>query len=128
MELKLSSSLKIFNAEARTIVFNKRKHEDAGHISFYQVTDNANLVHQVSNALYQSNIQSVLVEGGAKLLQSFIDDDAWDEARVITNRQLAIGNGLPAPRLDNAEKINEQNIFSDTIEFYNARRPTKSPG
>jgi len=127
LDLKLPSTLKIFNAEARTVVFNKHKHEDAGHVSFYQVTGDVSILHHVCNALYKSNIQSVLVEGGAKLLQSFIDDGTWDEARIITNTQLAIDNGLLAPRLESAEKIREQNIFSDTIEFYKARRPTKSP-
>ena len=35
-------------------------------------------------ACYQQKIQSVIVEGGARLLQSFIDEGIWDEARVIT--------------------------------------------
>jgi diaminohydroxyphosphoribosylaminopyrimidine deaminase/5-amino-6-(5-phosphoribosylamino)uracil reductase len=131
LDLRLPSSLEVFNDKARTIVFNKVKHEDRAHISFYQVTDDVNVIHQVSNALYQSNIQSVLVEGGAKILQSFIDDATWDEARVITNRhpdshREVIGNGLPAPVLVNVEKITEQNLFSDTIEFYKPRRATNS--
>jgi len=82
------------------------------------VTDDVSIVHQVSNALYQLKILSVIVEGGATLLQSFVDEGMWDEARVISNRQLAIGNGLPAPFLTDCEKTGEQNIFSDTIDFY----------
>lgn len=124
MDLSLPSSLKLFNGAAKTIVFNKIKHKEAGNVSFYQVTDDVNLVHQVSNALYQLKIQSVIVEGGAKLLQSFIDEGLWDEARVITNRQLAISNGVPAPTLNDFEKMDEQSIFSDTIEFYRLQRPT----
>ena len=46
------------------------------------------------NALYELKIQSVIVEGGAKLLQSFIDEGMWDEARVIKNEELIINNGL----------------------------------
>ncbi len=33
-------------------------------------------------ALYQRKIQSLLVEGGRQLLQSFIDDELWDEAYI----------------------------------------------
>ena len=45
------------------------------------------------------NIQSVLIEGGAKTLQSFIDAGLWDEARVITNEELIIENGIAAPEM-----------------------------
>ena len=50
------------------------------------------IIHQLMNALYKLNIQSVLVEGGAKMLQSFIDEGLWDEVRVITNRQLTLND------------------------------------
>jgi diaminohydroxyphosphoribosylaminopyrimidine deaminase / 5-amino-6-(5-phosphoribosylamino)uracil reductase len=118
MDLKIPATLRIFSGDAKTVVFNKVKHEEKENVLFYQVTDDVNIVHQVSNALYQLKILSVIVEGGARLLQSFIDEGIWDEARVIGNRQLAIGNGLPAPVLTNCEKTNEERVFSDTIHFY----------
>jgi diaminohydroxyphosphoribosylaminopyrimidine deaminase/5-amino-6-(5-phosphoribosylamino)uracil reductase len=118
MDLKIPATSKIFNSEAKTVVFNKVRHEEKENVFFYQVTDDVSIVHQVSNALYQLKILSALVEGGAMLLQSFIDEGMWNEARVIKNRQLAIGNGLPAPVLTDCQKTSEQNIFSDTIEIY----------
>ena len=48
-------------------------------------------------ALYAHGIQSLIVEGGAKTLQSFLDKDLWDEVRVETNQQLTIGAGTRAP-------------------------------
>src|SRR6266540_3635821 len=107
MDLKLPASLKIFNGESMTIVFNKIKHEENDKILYYRVTEDVNLVHQITNALYQLKILSVIVEGGARLLQSFIDEGMWDEARVINNEELIINNGLPAPHLKNAFKIEE---------------------
>ena len=123
MDLKIPVTAKLFNREARTVVFNKLKHEERENVLFYQVTDDVSIVHQVSNALYQLKILSVIVEGGARLLQSFIDERMWDEARVIANRhpdshREAIGNGLPSPLLTNDEKTGEENVFSDTINFY----------
>ncbi|HYE56842.1 MAG TPA: bifunctional diaminohydroxyphosphoribosylaminopyrimidine deaminase/5-amino-6-(5-phosphoribosylamino)uracil reductase RibD, partial [Chitinophagaceae bacterium] len=73
MELRLPSSLKLFNREVRTIIFNRLRHEEDGNLVHYQVTNDVSLVHQVVHALYHLRIQSVLVEGGARLLQSFID-------------------------------------------------------
>jgi diaminohydroxyphosphoribosylaminopyrimidine deaminase/5-amino-6-(5-phosphoribosylamino)uracil reductase len=131
MNLRLYSSLKVFNQAGTTIIFNTKMHSEESEWSapspleragvrslYYRVTEDVSLVHQIVNALYQLKIQSVIVEGGAKLLQSFIDEGLWDEARVIHNRQLEISNGLPAPELINAIKTGEQNILSDTIEIY----------
>jgi len=118
MNLKLPSSLKIFNRQTRTIVFNTKKHEEENNLLYWQVTNDVSLVHQILNALYHLKIQSVLVEGGARLLQSFIDESLWDEARIISNQQLAIGNGLAAPILEHVEKTKEQKVFSDIIDYY----------
>jgi len=100
MHLRLPSFLKVFDGSVRTIVFNSIKHEEDGNCLYYQVTEDVNLVHQIMNAVYQLKIQSVIVEGGAVLLQSFIDEGVWDEARVITNTKLVTSGGLPAPHLD----------------------------
>ncbi|HEX7846322.1 MAG TPA: dihydrofolate reductase family protein, partial [Chitinophagaceae bacterium] len=100
------------------IVFNTIKHEEQENLLYYQVTNDVSLVHQMLNALYQLKIQSVMVEGGAKLLQSFIDEGMWDEARVISNSQLVIGNGLKAPLLENAELIKEEKSGTDSIAYY----------
>jgi diaminohydroxyphosphoribosylaminopyrimidine deaminase/5-amino-6-(5-phosphoribosylamino)uracil reductase len=118
MRLRLSPSLKIFNGQQQTIIFNALRHEQKGQVLYYQVTEDVNIVHQVLNACYQTNIQSIIVEGGAKLLQSFIDEGSWDEARIITNEMLYIENGLPAPQLSNYDFSHNENIFSDRINYY----------
>jgi diaminohydroxyphosphoribosylaminopyrimidine deaminase/5-amino-6-(5-phosphoribosylamino)uracil reductase len=60
----------------------------------------------------------VLVEGGAQLLQSFIDEGSWDEARVITNLSLIAGEGLPAPRFDHYRLQNRVILDTDEVCFY----------
>jgi diaminohydroxyphosphoribosylaminopyrimidine deaminase/5-amino-6-(5-phosphoribosylamino)uracil reductase len=70
------------------------------------------------NACYQLNIHSVLVEGGSKTLQSFIDNELWDEARVITNTQLTIETGVPAPILFNVRKNCTTEIGNELITYY----------
>ena len=127
MDLKLPSSLKMFNDKKTfTIVFNSKKHqlnistlEKGGTgLGFYQVTGDVSLVHQLLNALHQLKVASVMVEGGAKLLQSFIDEGIWDEARVITNTELDVTTGLPAPVLSNHELLDEVKIMSDQIHYF----------
>jgi len=118
MDLHLPASLKIFNDKARTIIFNSIKHEEDNNLFYYQVTHDVSLVHQIANALYHLKIQSVLVEGGAMLLQSFIDEGIWDEARIINNEELIINKGLNSPELSKAELHFSEKIFSDSIHYY----------
>jgi diaminohydroxyphosphoribosylaminopyrimidine deaminase/5-amino-6-(5-phosphoribosylamino)uracil reductase len=99
MNLRLPASLQLFDGAVKTIVFNLQRHDEANGTVYYQLKDRLPLAQQVSDALFQLNIQSVLVEGGAKLLQSFIDEGLWDEARIITNEELLIGSGVAAPVL-----------------------------
>lgn len=123
MGLQLPSSLKLFDNKTQTIIFNTIKHEEEGNLLYYQVIPDENLVRQVINALYSLKIQSVIIEGGARLLQSFIDEGIWDEVRVIKNEQLMVSSGLDAPILKNAKKTFRQKIFSDIIEIYKQDNP-----
>ena len=118
MDLRLPRSFKIFNHHVRTIIFNKLKHEEDGNLLYYQVTDDTNIVHQVINALYQLKVLSVMVEGGARLLQSFIDEQTWDEVRVIKNSKLIIEKGLTAPQLTNAVQLDSFNVLDDSIKIF----------
>jgi diaminohydroxyphosphoribosylaminopyrimidine deaminase/5-amino-6-(5-phosphoribosylamino)uracil reductase len=126
MNLRLPSTLKLFNGEIPTIVFNLHQHSlpfekislselrNIG-LAYYQVTEDVSLVHQMLNGLYRLGIQSLMVEGGTALLQSFIDEGLWDEARIICNEDLVLGSGLPAPVLKNARLVKRETILSDTI-------------
>jgi len=128
LHLRLPDSLKVFDRKERTIIFNTIKHEEAENLMYYQLTEDVSIVHQVLNALYHLDIQSVLVEGGVQLLQSFINEGLWDEIRRIENRDnpvlTNITNGLKAPALPNAIKVDEQKLFSDTIEIF--KRPVEN--
>ncbi|HNU88112.1 MAG TPA: bifunctional diaminohydroxyphosphoribosylaminopyrimidine deaminase/5-amino-6-(5-phosphoribosylamino)uracil reductase RibD [Ferruginibacter sp.] len=117
-ELKLPSHLKLFNGNSETIVFNYIKKEDSGKLHYHQLNRQDDLLIQLLAVLYEKKIQSVLVEGGAKLLQSFIDAGLWDEARIICNEELAIGNGLNAPVLKHQLLISEEKIDTDTISVF----------
>ena len=118
IDLRLPSSLKVFDGSAKTIVFNALKHEETENILHYQVTRDVNIIHQVLNGLYQMKIISVIIEGGAKLIQSFIDEGIWDEARVITNNSLVLHSGVPSPILTDAALKMEEQYEGDIIKHY----------
>jgi diaminohydroxyphosphoribosylaminopyrimidine deaminase/5-amino-6-(5-phosphoribosylamino)uracil reductase len=73
------------------------------------------------SSLYQNDIQSVLIEGGLKTLQSFIDRTLWDEARVITNGEMIIEKGISAPEMKNFEMKEQNTYYSDTISYFSRK-------
>lgn len=117
-DLKLPMHLKIFDGSVKTIVFNFLKKEDKGLLHYFQLNKEKNIIPQILSALYEQQVQSVIVEGGAKLLQSFIDAGLWDEVRIISNEQMTIGNGLNAPLLKKGILLREEKMATDVISFY----------
>ena len=117
-DLKLPGHLKLFDGTVKTIVFNYVKQAEEENLVYYQLKKEENILTQIATGLYSMNIQSLMVEGGAKLLQSFIDEGLWDEAWVISNEQLIIGNGLNAPVLKSNKLYHEKKIQNDTISFF----------
>ncbi len=116
--LRLHGSLKLFDGAVNTVVFNLQKHGETGNLMYYKIQHQLPLARQVCDALYQLNIQSVLVEGGGRLIQSFIEESLWDEVRVITNEDLFIGKGIAAPGLNAANLTGSTKILSDTIRYF----------
>jgi len=120
-ELAVPTDAAIFNEEAETIIFNahqtdwqkNRKFIALEHFDLY-------LPQQLLYQLYLMDVQSLIVEGGAKTLQSFIDAGMWDEARVFVS-QNCWGQGKLAPRLtarvDATEKVGD-----DELRFYFNRK------
>ena len=117
LSLRLPSYLQIFG-DHPSIVLTHFKKANTEHTQYYQMQQKGLVARQVTEALFNLKIQSVLIEGGAQVLQSFINEGLWDEARIITNTQLMIPDGLNAPLLTNARLIEQQSLMSDTIHFY----------
>lgn len=116
--LRLPASLQLFDGSHPTIVFNLLRHQKHYNLMYYQISDDSSLVNQIVQALYVLKLNSVLVEGGTQLLQSFIDEKLWDEAIVITNEQLIVNNGLPAPQLEHQQLVGVEQLYGDTIHTY----------
>lgn len=72
--------------------------------------------HQLMHELYKLNIQSVIIEGGATLLQHFIDENLWDEIRQIKSEK-TIANGVNAPQIT-IKPTNTEKVGDDTIHYY----------
>jgi diaminohydroxyphosphoribosylaminopyrimidine deaminase/5-amino-6-(5-phosphoribosylamino)uracil reductase len=112
--LEVPASFAIYDASAQTIVFNALKDSVENNIQFIKLNFNEAILPQISSKLYQLNIQSVLVEGGAQLLNTFINQGLWDELMVFENTKLRFGKGIKAPfiTLENTfEPIGNDKLF-----------------
>ncbi len=103
----------IFDNATPTLVFTNENRENLSLTEFIKTDLNLPFLPQLLDVLYQKNIQSLIVEGGAKVFGTFINAGMWDEARILTGNK-NFKTGIPAPML-NGRIISEQRFESDTI-------------
>jgi diaminohydroxyphosphoribosylaminopyrimidine deaminase/5-amino-6-(5-phosphoribosylamino)uracil reductase len=95
--LELPQSLNIFDQRVETLVFNEVRTEINGKIKYIALEDFDRFVPQyILFQLYLQDLQSVIIEGGAHTLNSFIGAGLWDEARILTGNKV-LGKGKEAP-------------------------------
>lgn len=104
---KLNLAYNVFNTEAETFIINEQNVDFTKPIAI-----------QITNLFYQNNINSIIIEGGLKTLQTFIDENLWDEARIFTGA-IEFKDGIKAPKLK-GKLINEDVILNDRLKtIYN---------
>ena len=122
-QLKVPPHYHLLDNSTATIVINNIKNEEAGNTFFYKLKRGEAVTEAIVNLLHQRKLTSLIVEGGATLLQSFIDAGLWDEAIIITNKNLNLVNALPAPVLSNEEMLSEEHFFADRLQFFKNTNP-----
>lgn len=106
----------VLDDKVKTIVFTECTRNDTKNTSYKKINFSNNLLLTICEVLYQENIQSVLVEGGKQLLQSFIDANIWDEALIFVG-DVNFGNGLKAPAIQGT-LVSEMFFAADTLKIY----------
>jgi diaminohydroxyphosphoribosylaminopyrimidine deaminase/5-amino-6-(5-phosphoribosylamino)uracil reductase len=95
---QLPDDLKMFGDGQPAVVVNQLKEGVEGHVTFLKM--NLELGPQpLLDWLYAKKIQGLMVEGGKKTLQYFLDSGFWDEIKIVTNTTLNTGGGLRVPEV-----------------------------
>lgn len=97
-ELILPHSLALFNNEVETWIFNSHIEKHESNTAWKRLEAQRSVPEQVLEHLFTAKKLSLIVEGGTKTLQSFIDAGLWDEARVFQSKK-TFGHGIKAPSL-----------------------------
>ena len=124
--LKIAQTAKILDQSAPTIILNQNINKIEGENDFIQINFDHEIIPQLNELLYQKNVQSIIIEGGAKLLQTFIDTDLWDEARIITNQTMCIENGIASPNFDYKSCFKQEKIENDLIQYFSNPKTKKA--
>lgn len=97
---RLDESYSVFDNIAETI-----------RLTVNNINSGEPLASEICNFLYRSNINSIIVEGGQRTLQTFINEGLWDEARIFVGNK-KFERGVSAPKIE-GRIIDEQNISGD---------------
>ncbi|MBZ4033156.1 bifunctional diaminohydroxyphosphoribosylaminopyrimidine deaminase/5-amino-6-(5-phosphoribosylamino)uracil reductase RibD [Flavobacterium sp. 17A] len=103
----------IFDNTIKTIVFSKTQKPSKENTQFEIIDFEKNIIPQILDVLYQNQIQSIIIEGGRQTLQSFIDENIWDEARIFIGKA-NFENGTKAPFISKKHTI-KTNILTDEL-------------
>jgi len=113
--LKIPHHFHVLDSDVKTILITEvddsSKYIDG--IDYEIIDFSGDVIQQICDVLHQHSITSLIVEGGTKTVQSFIDADCWDEARIFKGNCF-FGEGLKAPIIK-GKSITEQKILSDTL-------------
>ena len=115
--LTLPTHLKIFDGSVQTYVFTAKQGINKSNVTYITIDYSHNILEQIMKELYLRNIQSLLIEGGHQLLQSFIDLHLWDEA-FVEKCPIQLYSGVKAPEIRNSFSYSIEKHFGRQIWHY----------
>jgi diaminohydroxyphosphoribosylaminopyrimidine deaminase/5-amino-6-(5-phosphoribosylamino)uracil reductase len=116
-DLKVSGSAHLLDQSVPTWVLNQHQSQQDGWVSYKQVeADEQALLSYLLSELIRTRHQSVIVEGGGMLLDTFVRYGLWHEARIFTGTR-HIGAGVEAPAL-RGRRTYQDFIGNDLLQYW----------
>lgn len=117
-KLRIPTDSHLFDDSIKTVIIteNKSPERTSGNVIFEIIDFNKDLPTQICEVLWRHEVQSVIIEGGRQTLQTFIDSEKWDEARLFIG-QVQFGEGTRAP-VFSGKLVSEEKIASDILKIY----------
>ena len=116
-DLTLPKQLALFNGDFRTWVFTRKEEiSTQPNVEYIRLDFDKDILPQMMEVLYREKLQSLIVEGGSVLLQSFIDSGCWDEA-FIEHSDAHLNEGVKAPILPDSNDFLTYYRFGKEIKY-----------
>ena len=119
--LSLPSNLKLFDHTTPTLVFTEKEKAVEENLEYITLDFSKDILPQILTVLYERKIQSLLVEGGTTLLQSFIDTELWDETFVEHSAKV-LGEGVKSPVIHKGTVMETEMRDGVCVSHYIARQ------
>jgi len=115
--LTIPKSHHVYDLSEKTIVITEKNDDHSTENLVFETIDfSENSVENILNVLWKHHIQSVIVEGGATTLNTFITAGLWDEARVFVGEK-KLDDGIKAPQISK-NPTTEETIATDQLKWY----------
>ena len=115
--LEITSDFNLYNSEAETLIFNAEITDWRENIKLIALENfDLYLPQQILYQLYLMDIQSVIIEGGKKTLEMFIEAGLWDEARVFRSNE-KWGEGMISPKIS-GKMIDHIKVGTDSLSVF----------
>jgi len=115
--LRIPNDFNIYNADASTVIFNDVKDDVTDHLQFVKIERGEDLYETIRKFAYKHQIQSIIVEGGRKILDYFLHKHQWDEIRRINANEVYAFEGIKAPDCKELASAETISIGNDSIEI-----------
>tara|TARA_B100000482_G_scaffold4372_1_gene3771 strand:- start:203 stop:1231 length:1029 start_codon:yes stop_codon:yes gene_type:complete len=115
-ELSLNEKSNVFDDQSETIVFNNIKTTIIDKRTYLKADFN-NLNQDILKQLYNRDILSLIIEGGAFTINSFIENGLYDEIRVFTTNKV-LENGIKSPNIPEIKNSKNITINNDKLEIF----------
>lgn len=113
--LRLPDSLNLFDRTQPTICYNQQRSETSENLTFVKLNAH-DFISELLSDLVSRNVGSVIVEGGARTLEAFIESGYWHEARVFRSTSI-LRKGIPSPRFRGL-LWSEYHSSGDSLDIY----------
>ena len=116
----LTPGLRLFDNSLPTVVFTSvyRQELSGKNVEQVNLDFSCAVIPQILAFMYSRKLNSLLVEGGAVLLRSFIDAGLWDVIRVEVNSALSVGEGIAAPDFPASVPVREELCGGNRILYF----------
>jgi diaminohydroxyphosphoribosylaminopyrimidine deaminase / 5-amino-6-(5-phosphoribosylamino)uracil reductase len=114
--LQLPETLDIFNPSKRTLCYNFIRQKRVEHLEYVKIDPTRKIVESILEDLYHRKVQSLIVEGGTQLFQSFIELNVWDEIRAFKCEK-EFKTGIKRPEFYGA-LVNIDDMMGDRLCTY----------
>jgi diaminohydroxyphosphoribosylaminopyrimidine deaminase/5-amino-6-(5-phosphoribosylamino)uracil reductase len=115
---KINTSFNVFDKSIPTIIVTEQKNlQSTDNLIFKNCIFESELAQTICKIGFNFNIQSIIIEGGTQTIQTFLNEELWDEARIFKGKS-KLNEGIKAPKIDLSFSTRQSIINDELVTLY----------